>query len=63
MEGTDEDWHKRFLAAGVPLVMLALPKPLGWLGGNFTRPLRVTQVDLSSLGLDMFNNGPSHRTL
>lgn len=57
MEGTEEDWHRRFLAAGVPLVILALPKPLGWLGGNFTIPLRVTQGDFSSLGVDMFNIG------
>lgn len=57
MEGTEEDWHRRFLAAGVPLVILALPRPFGWLGGNFTIPLRVTQGDFSSLGVDMFNIG------
>lgn len=57
MEGTEEDWHRRFLAAGVPLVILALPRPLGWLGGSLTIPLRVTQGDLSSLGVDMFNIG------
>jgi hypothetical protein len=57
MEGTEaeEDWHRRFLAAGVPLVMLALSMPLGWAGGSFTMPLRVTQGDFSSPGADMFN--------
>lgn len=55
MEGTEDDWHRRFLAAGVPLVILALPRPLGWLVGSLTIPLRVTQGDLSSLGVDMFN--------
>lgn len=55
MDGTEDDWHRRFLAAGVPLVILALPRPLGWLVGSLTIPLRVTQGDLSSLGVDMFN--------
>lgn len=55
MDGTEDDWHRRFLAAGVPLVILALPRPLGWLVGSLTIPLRVTQGGLSSLGLDMFN--------
>lgn len=57
MDGTEDDWHRRFLAAGVPLVILALPRPLGWLVGSLTIPLRVTHGDLSSLGVDMFNIG------
>ena len=60
MEGTEEDGHRRVWAAGVPLVMLALPRPLGW-GGSLIMPFRVMQGDLSSLGVDMFNIGNLER--
>lgn len=49
-------WQGRFLAAGVPLVMLAAPRPLGW-PGSFTRPFRGKHVGLGSPsipGLDIF---------
>jgi hypothetical protein len=49
-------WQGRFLAAGVPLVMLAAPRPLGW-PGSFTRPFRGKHGGLGSPsipGLDIF---------
>lgn len=49
-------WQGRFLAAGVPLVMLAAPRPFGW-PGSFTRPFRGRHGGLGSPltpGLDIF---------
>lgn len=56
MAGTEEGWHKRFFTAGVPLVMLAEPRPLGCVG-IFTSPLRGKHGGLVSpfLGFDIFH--------
>lgn len=43
-----EDWHKRFFIAGVPLVMLAEPSPLAWVG-SLTSPFRGRHGGLVSL--------------
>lgn len=58
MDGTEAGWQIRFLTAGVPLVMLAEPKPL--VGpGIFTSPLRGKHWALVSplFELDMLTTG------
>lgn len=46
----EDDWHRRFLAAGVPLVILAEPNPLDW-AGILTSPFLGMQGGLMSLEL------------